>query len=82
MNEVIEEVIEMLEVLLEEELAPKVRTIIEEVLSSLKALDEEPDSQEIIKIQDELETLTNSGQIDSFARNELFNVTSLLESLL
>lgn len=69
---------ETLESLLEDmPLKPKEKT--EEIIKSLRT---SPDVERLIKIQDELETVSVMQNIDYFTRNEIMNVITSIENII
>ncbi len=74
------EIIEILETLSFDEMPLKARQYIESVISELKV--KNIDSEQLIKVQDKIEQVINMGNIDSFTRNELMNIISIIETLL
>lgn len=77
-REDLEEFIEQLEMLLDDMVSkPKEKTL--EVIKNLK---NSSDVESLIKIQDELESISNMSNIDSFTRNEMMNVIADLETLI
>lgn len=78
MEQEISEIIEILVSLLED-VPLKARQEIEIAINMLK----KPLSQEgLIKVQEQLEIITNINNIDSYTRNEIYNAISIIESLL
>ena len=77
MEDTINEFIEILQSILPD-LPSKVRPYLEEVLSEL----EKPmDSERLMKVQDELEAISNMPNIDDYSRTEIFNIVTLIEGL-
>ncbi len=72
------EVVDILESLLEDTSA-KVRVEIEAAISLLNSA---KDAEDLLAVQDQLEIISNMSNVDSYTRNEIFNVSSLIESLL
>ena len=78
MNEEIGEIAELLSDLLED-VPMKVRTEIEIAIGMLKG---ELDQEGVIKVQDQLELVSNMTNVDSYTRNEILNIISDLENML
>lgn len=74
------EIIEILETLSFDEMPLKARQQIEYVILELKG--KNIDTEKLLKVQDEIEHVINMGNIDSFTRNELMNIISIIETLL
>ena len=75
-HESLYEHVESLEFLLED-MPLKAR---EELSKIIKDLKNSPDIQKLIKIQDDLETVSGMNNVDSFTRNEIMNIITLLEN--
>ena len=75
-----DEVIELVEVLemLLEDFPTKVRS---EMESIIKAMNDANTVEEILKIQDSLEVITNTANLDNYSRNEIMNVIAAIESI-
>lgn len=80
MEETVSDIIDTLEMLLEE-LPFKPKSMLMEIIDEIKAM-EDFDTSEFMKIQDELEVVSNMSCIDSFSRNEIINVLTLIETLI
>ena len=78
MNEDVFEIVEMLELLLEEDLSSKVRVELSSIISNLKGSNS---SEDLMKVQDSLELISSSAQLDDFTRNEIINVVAILEGM-
>lgn len=77
-EEIIDELIDVLQMLIEEEdLSGKIRTSLEEVLLEVTP---ELTEEELLKIQDELENISNMNNINDFCRTELMNIITSIES--
>lgn len=74
------EIIEILETLSFDEMPLKARQQIENVISELKV--KNIDAEKLLKVQDQIEYVINMGNLDSFTRNELMNIISIIETLL
>ncbi len=74
------EIVEILETLSFDELPLKARQQIEHVILQLKV--KEITTEGLLKVQDQIEVVINMGNIDSFTRNELMNILSIIETLL
>lgn len=60
------------------DLPSKVRPYLEVVLSEL----EKPmNSERLMKIQDDLEAISNMSNIDDYSRTEIFNIVTLIEGM-
>jgi len=81
MNENLEYIVETIKEL-SQELPSKPKTKISELISHIQKLPEELDSNEILRIQDEIEFISNMANVDSLTRIELSNIISDLEGLL
>lgn len=79
MHSQINEIVEVLEMVLEESLPLKVDTKLKEILTNLKK--EELSNDTLMKIQDDLEMLSATSNLDDFSRNEIINVVTLIESI-
>ena len=77
MQDEINEMIFILEGLVED-MPLKARTQLQEVIDELK---KPVDQEKLMKIQDELEAITNLSNIDYFSRNEIMNIVTSIESL-
>lgn len=80
MEEKLVEVVESLEILLDEDLSSKPRLKLQEIIEKIKDL-EEVEPSRIMEIQDDLEMLS-AMDLDSFSRNEIVNVLTLIETLI
>ncbi len=77
----IAEIIETLEPLLED-LPLKIRISFDNILHDLKQVDENNlDVNRLMKIQDEMEVISNMSNLDSFTRNEIMNSIAVIESI-
>ncbi len=76
--EIIEEIIETLE-MLKEDMPLKAKQETDEIIKMLRNTN--LTDKEIVEIQERIEELSNLN-IDSFTRNELLNIESLLENLI
>ena len=74
------EIVEILESLSFDEMPLKARQQIEQVISQLKI--KHVETETLLKVQDEIEHVISMGNIDSFTRNELMNIVSIIETLL
>ncbi|MFW6026281.1 MAG: hypothetical protein ACOC16_00495 [Nanoarchaeota archaeon] len=78
MQQEVKEIIEILTNLIED--APfKAKLQIEIII---KMFDNELTQDNLIKIQDNLEYLSNIPSIDSYTRNEVYNILSIIEGFL
>lgn len=75
-----DDLVEMAQVLdmIVEELPLKAKEVVESIIKNLEA---NPNSEMLFKIQDQLEVVSNMGNIDSFSRNEIINVIAGLDGL-
>ncbi|MCA9496756.1 MAG: hypothetical protein KC589_07440 [Nanoarchaeota archaeon] len=80
MEDAILEIVDTLEMLLDD-LPLKPKTLLSEIIAEIKAM-EDFDTSEFMKIQDDLEVVSNMPCLDSFSRNEIINVLSLIETLI
>lgn len=80
MDATLSEIVDTLEMLLED-LPSKPKVKLQEIIEEFSSL-EEVEPSRIMKIQDDLELLSTSSNLDSFSRNEIINVLSLIETLL
>jgi uncharacterized protein (UPF0147 family) len=71
------EIIDILEFLIVD-LPVKVRSEIEEVIENLN---KSTDPEMLLKIRDDLESISNMSNVDSYSRNELMNAIASLESI-
>jgi len=77
----IDEIIDILEMLLDD-LPLKVKQDIDSVIGELRKLDREnPDTEKLMHIEDSLELLSTSPNIDSYARYEIINVLTTIEAM-
>lgn len=76
-NEIIE-IVEILETLLED-IPYKAKNDLEVAIVMLK---KPLDQEGLIKVQDQLEIVTSVSNLDSYSRNEIMNVLSIIESLI
>lgn len=79
MENEISEIVEILECLIDEEVPLKARQQLESVISELQS---EVDVEKLMKIQDDLEYVSNFSNVDSFVRNEIINILSKIETLM
>ncbi len=78
MDQEILDIIEILEDLIEDvPLKSKCEFLV--VIAMLK---EPLDQEGLIKVQDQLELITNLSNLDSYTRNEIYNVLSIIEGFL
>lgn len=77
MDEEISVFIDTLESLLED-MSSKPRDFTEEIIESLRSCS---DTETLLRIQDDLETLSNMSNIDNFTRNEIMNVIAEIENV-
>ncbi len=77
MDDEIIEIVDMLELLVED-LPLKVRDEVQKVIDNLKKSSE---MEMILKIRDDLESISNMSNIDSYSRNELMNAIASLETI-
>ncbi len=81
MNESIIEIIETLE-MLSEDLPLKAKIQLDTVVDELKKVDMlDLDVNGLMKIQDDLEMISNTSNIDSFTRNEIINAVAVIEGI-
>ena len=73
----VNELIDMLEVIVED-VPSKIREDLGKVIKSLKQAQTLDD---LLKVQDELESLTSTHNLDSFSRSEIMNVVASIESI-
>ena len=73
----VNELIDMLEVIVED-VPSKIREDLGKVIKSLKQAQTLDD---LLKVQDELESLTSTHNLDSFSRSEIMNVVTSIESI-
>ena len=78
MNQNVEEIIGLLEMLIDEDMSSKVKTQLQIILGDLK---KDSSYESLIKIQEELETISNIVNLDNYVRNELMNLIPLIESI-
>ncbi len=68
--------------MLTDDLPAKVKTQLLSVIEELKSLNcENPDANILMKIQDELETISNVSNLDYYTRNEIINAVTSIESI-
>jgi uncharacterized protein (UPF0147 family) len=78
MNQEISEIVELLNSLLED--APyKAKA---EIQIAINMFTDELTQEDLIKIQDQLELISNISNIDSYTRNEIYNILSIIEGLI
>lgn len=77
MTSQINDILDILESILEEDISSKVRLEIEKIVLILK---KDNSSQTLMKVQDEVESLSSSSHLDDYVRNELINLGPLIES--
>lgn len=70
--------IEILESFLED-LPSKPRQATETIIEDLRR---DPDVEQLLRIQDDLDTVAGMNNVDSFTRNEIMNVITGLEELI
>ena len=80
MEEKILEIIETLDSLLEE-LPIKAKSHMEGVLKDLNTIKGQLNVNLLMKIQDDLEFITNIQNVDNYSRNEIMNAIAEIESL-
>jgi len=80
MNNEILEIVEILEALSFDDLSLKTRQQLEQIISDLNS--KNIDKETLIRVQDQIEVVISMGNIDSFTRNELMNILSIIETLL
>ncbi len=78
MNSQLEEIFDILEMLLEEDMPSKIRS---ELLLIQTTLKQDTSTQTLMKVQDDVESLSNNSQLDDYMRNELINLVPLIESI-
>jgi hypothetical protein len=78
MTNTLNDVLETLELILEEDMSSKIRIEIERIVQTLK---KNSSSEILMKIQDEIEAISHSSQLDDYVRNELINLGPLIESI-
>lgn len=77
-QDLVNEIVEILETLTDD-IPLRARNQLSEIIIGLK----KPLTLEtVLKIQDELEFFSNNSSIDSYTRNEVFNVLSMFETLI
>ena len=81
MDEQIQEIVDTLDMLVED-LPFKPKQKLSEIISELESLNDDFDTNELMKIQDDLEGVSNMGNLDSYSRNEIINVLSVIETLI
>lgn len=59
----------------------KQKNLLLNIIENLKILKDEINTTELLKIEEELESLSNVSCVDSFSRNEILNVISLIETM-
>lgn len=72
---------------LTEDCSLKIKTELEDVISKLNKIidneEEKPiDTEDLIKIQDHLEQISTMNNVEPFVRNEIYNVLSIIETLI
>lgn len=77
MDEQILELVEILESLLED-LPLKIKVELNDAIELLRNAEEVED---LIKAQEQLEVVSSISSLDSFVRNEIYNVISIIEEL-
>ncbi len=77
MDEQLQQIAEILEDLLED-LPQKAKDQLSQVVDSLK---KSPNGEELMKIQDDLESISNIQNLDSFSRNEIMNIVTEIEGI-
>ena len=86
----IDDLLDIAEILegLTEDCSLKVKTELKNAILVLNTIieksekeQEEINTEELIKVQDQLEYISNMKNVDSFVRNEIFNVLSIMETL-
>ncbi len=78
MDEYISELIEVLESLIEDDTPQKIRN---EIDYAIKLLNDASEVEDLIKAQEQLEVITSMSSLDSFTRNEIYNVLNAIEEL-
>jgi len=80
MNLEIEEIVEILEGLVDD-LSSKPKLALSNVIAELKEIPDEFEISDLMKIQEDLESVSLMANLDSFSRNEIINVLSMFETL-
>lgn len=81
MESQISEIIENLDTLTED-LPLKAKNQLQSVIDELNKIDSsEPDGNMLMKIQDDLEVISNMSNIDYFTRNEIINAITSIEAI-
>ena len=80
MDEQISEIVGMLE-MIGDDMNQKARVELDKAIAELKAPEVELDTPALMKIQDQLEQISNMPNLDSFARNEIINTISIIETI-
>lgn len=79
--DMVDEFIESIEMLIEEEDLPsKVKASLDETLTNLNS--EDISVEIILKVQDELEVISNMNNLSDFCRNELINIIASIETMI
>jgi hypothetical protein len=78
MEDEILDIVEILESLFED-ISYKAKADLEVAIAMLK---KPLDQEGLIKVQDQLEMVTSVSNLDSYTRNEIMNVLSIIESLI
>lgn len=78
MDEKISDIVEILESLLEG-MAFKPKEELQKVIIKLKV--DNLDSEDLIKVQDDLEIISSMSSLDSFSRNEIINLITEIETI-
>ena len=82
MNDQISEVIEFMQELEDESGVPRnVKAKFNEIISSLKDINEDNFSLTINKLLSDLDEVANDANLDQFTRQQVWSVSSMLESL-
>lgn len=74
----LQEVIDTLDMLLED-IPLKAKDSLTQIIKTLKS---SPKVDDLMKIQDELESVSNFPNVDYYSRNEIMNVIALIESII
>jgi uncharacterized protein (UPF0147 family) len=80
MDEQISELVEMLD-MLGDDMHQKARVELDLAIEGLKAPGVELDTPALMKVQDQLEGISNMSNLDTFARNEIINTIAIIETI-
>jgi uncharacterized protein (UPF0147 family) len=75
-----EEILELIECLEEivNDVPSKIRVDLQNIIKNFKIANS---SDDLLKLQDELEALTNTSSLGSFERSEIMNIVTSIESI-